>query len=102
SLGVLLYHLVTGTFPVRATTIDELTAGHASGRAVRLRDARADLPTKFVQVIDRATSNDPQRRYASAGALEADLAAALEASGGTPATEEAGADRETRRPVWRR
>src|SRR5207253_6375466 len=60
SLGVLLYHLATGTFPVRATTIDELTAGHAKGRAVRLRDARADLPTKFVQVIDRATSNDPQ------------------------------------------
>src|SRR5439155_19104399 len=29
SLGVLLYHLVTGAFPVRALTIDELRAAHA-------------------------------------------------------------------------
>src|SRR4051812_42389118 len=35
SLGVLLYHLVTGSFPVRATTIPELQAGHATG-GVRL------------------------------------------------------------------
>ena len=77
SLGVLLYHLVTGSFPVRATTIEELQAGHAQGTAVRLRDARADLPTAFVRVVDRAIAADPARRYASAGALEAELADAL-------------------------
>ncbi len=73
SLGVLLYHLVTGTFPVRATTMDELQAGHARGTAVRLRDARAHLPTAFVRVVDRTIAADPDRRYASAGALEAEL-----------------------------
>src|SRR5439155_23094485 len=51
SLGVLLYHLVTGSFPARATTIDELRDAHATGTCVRLRDARADLPTAFVQVV---------------------------------------------------
>ena len=73
SLGVLLYHLVTGSFPTRATTIEELREGHAKDAGVRLRDARADLPTAFVTVVDRATAGDPNRRYASAGALEADL-----------------------------
>ena len=77
SLGVLLYHLVTGAFPVRATTIAGLQAAHANGMAVRLRDARADLPTEFVRVVERATAREPERRYASAGALEADLVDAL-------------------------
>lgn len=80
SLGVLLYHLVTGSFPVRATALDELTEGHAKGTGVRVRDARADLPAAFVRVIDRAIAKDPQQRYASAGALEAALAAALDDS----------------------
>jgi len=77
SLGVLLYYLVTGLHPVRATTVEELRAGHAESKAVRLRDVRADLPTGFVQVIGRATASDPDRRYGSAGALEADLVQAL-------------------------
>jgi TolB-like protein/tetratricopeptide (TPR) repeat protein len=77
SLGVLLYHLVTGSFPVRATTIDGLQAGHRQG-GTRLRDARADLPAAFVKVVDRAIASDPSKRYESAGALEADLADALD------------------------
>jgi serine/threonine-protein kinase len=77
SLGVLLYHLVTGAHPVRATTAEELQAGHAHSKAMRLRDVRADLPTAFVQVIERAIASDPDRRHGSAGALEADLVQAL-------------------------
>ena len=83
---MLLYHLVTGAFPVRALTIDELRAAHARGASVRLRDARADLPTSFVRVVERAIAADPDQRYASAGALEADLVSALdEASASTTA-----------------
>jgi len=77
SLGVLLYRLVTASFPVRAATVEQLQQAHASGAVVRLRDARADLPTGFVRVIDRAIAPEPGRRYASAGELEADLADAI-------------------------
>jgi len=77
SLGVLLYHLVTGSFPVRATTLDVLKRGHRDGSGVRLRDARADLPTAFVQVVDKAIAADPSDRYGTAGALEAALVDAL-------------------------
>jgi TolB-like protein/Tfp pilus assembly protein PilF/tRNA A-37 threonylcarbamoyl transferase component Bud32 len=86
SLGVLLYHLVTGSFPARATTVEELRDVHAKGRSVRLRDARADLPTEFVRVVDRAIAREPNRRYASAGALEADLMGALGESAAAPAS----------------
>jgi serine/threonine-protein kinase len=77
SLGVLLYHLVTGSFPVRAATFDELQKAHARGEFVRLRDARADLPTAFVRVVDRAIAPEPVKRYATAGEFEADLADAV-------------------------
>jgi TolB-like protein/Tfp pilus assembly protein PilF len=80
SLGVLLYRLVTGSFPVRATQMENLRAAHASGDAAPLRDARADLPTAFVRVVDRAIARDPEARYATVGALEADLARALDGS----------------------
>jgi eukaryotic-like serine/threonine-protein kinase len=79
SLGMLLYHLVTGTFPVRAANLNELRDAHAAGSGVRLRDARPDLPTAFVRVVDRAIAVDSRRRYKSAGELESDLIEALDA-----------------------
>jgi serine/threonine-protein kinase len=77
SLGVLLYHLVTGSFPVRAASLDELRVAHAAGMRVRLADARPDLSPAFVRAVDRAIAPGAMHRYASAGALEADLVEAL-------------------------
>jgi TolB-like protein/Flp pilus assembly protein TadD len=79
SVGILLYHLVTAAFPIRARHIDDLRAGHAARAGIRLRDARADLPAVFVRIVDRAIAADPEARYPSAGALEADLIHALDA-----------------------
>ena len=73
SLGVLLYHLVTGSFPIWAKTVEELKQKHVNSEPIRLRDARADLPTVFVAVVDRAISKTAADRYKTAGALEADL-----------------------------
>jgi eukaryotic-like serine/threonine-protein kinase len=77
SLGVLLFYLVTGTFPVRGSSLDELRKAHEQGEIRLLRDLRPDLPEGFVQVIDRALLRDPGRRYASAGTLEQALQEAL-------------------------
>ena len=85
SLGVLLYHLVTGSFPVRAATMDELEAAHAAGARVRLRDARADLPAGFVRVVDCAIAADPSARFETAGAFEAALVESLGEPAAVPA-----------------
>ena len=77
SLGVLLYRLVTGAFPVRAAAMDNLRAAHAKRATVRLRDARPDLPTAFVRVVDRAIASDPANRHASAGEFEHALSTTL-------------------------
>lgn len=70
ALGVLLYHLVTGSYPVIGESPADLADSHKRGDRRRLDDARADLPDDFVRVVERATAADPAHRFASAEALE--------------------------------
>jgi len=74
SLGVLLFYLVTGTYPVDGSTRTEVGRHHDERGARRmLRDVRADLPDGFVHVVEQALAEDPQRRFPSAGAFETAL-----------------------------
>ena len=101
SVGVLLYHLVTGAFPVSAASVTQLDARHAARARVQLRDARADLPTEFVSVVDRALE-DSDHRYRSAGELEAALVGSLQ-TGGAAVVHDApiAVDRRPRAGRWR-
>jgi serine/threonine protein kinase len=63
SVGVLLFHLVTGEYPVTGRNIYELEAAHESGARVRLADRKPDLPPPFVEAVDRALSPDPALRF---------------------------------------
>jgi Tol biopolymer transport system component len=80
SVGVLLFRLVTGTFPLPARSLAEVRLGHEQNRARRLRDERSDLPSAFVSIVERALSREPFRRYASAGELELALTGFLATS----------------------
>jgi len=81
SLGVLLFYLVTGEFPVTGRSLAELRDNHAQTRRKLLRDVRPDLPAAFLRVIDRATAPDPKDRPESAGAMEALLVETLALGG---------------------
>ncbi|HVN75772.1 MAG TPA: protein kinase [Thermoanaerobaculaceae bacterium] len=70
SLGVLLYRLVSGRYPVEAATLQELQERHGRGAVSPLRDTRPDLPAEIAAVIGRAMAPAPGGRYASAGAME--------------------------------
>jgi len=89
SVGVLLYYLVTGEFPVEAESIDDLRDAHRAGRYVSLLERRPDLPVPFASVVERALEPDPGRRYDTAIGLRQALAGANGAiavltSGGSP------------------
>ena len=73
SLGVLLYHLVTNSYPVEAKSLGELARLHEQRRVTHLHDRRPDLSDAFVQVVERALEPDPAKRYASAGEMQAAL-----------------------------
>ena len=86
SLGVLLYYMVTGKYPVKASTAEELSRAHERGEQILLSDVRPDLPDDFVAAVEGALARDPRERPQSAEALKAAL----------PHTEEAASS------VWRR
>lgn len=65
SLGVILYELLTGAAPPGEA--GSLPAG-------ALRAARADVPAALESVIERATCEDREKRYSSAGELVEALA----------------------------
>ncbi len=76
-LGVLLYRLVSGRFPVESESVIELSEHHNRGLFEPLRDRRPGLPLDFVRVIEKAIDPEPARRYPNAVALERVLAATL-------------------------
>jgi serine/threonine protein kinase len=73
SLGVLLFFLVTGKYPVEGSEFDEVLANHDDGRRLLLRDVRGDLPDPFVALVERATDAETTRRPRSAGAFKREL-----------------------------
>jgi tetratricopeptide (TPR) repeat protein len=79
SLGILLYHLATGAFPVRGGSLEELRRAHTNRAATPLRSLRPELPRGLASIIERATDPDPARRIAT----PTDLRAALERVGRT-------------------
>jgi serine/threonine-protein kinase len=74
AVGVLLYHLVTCTYPVNASSLEGLMAAHVTGEHRTLRDARPDFPAGFVAVVDRALEQNPDDRFPTARAMEEALA----------------------------
>jgi serine/threonine protein kinase/Flp pilus assembly protein TadD len=75
SLGVLLYHLVTGSYPVHARTVREVRRAHERGERTAVRTARRDVSPKLARIIERTIDPNPARRYQSVEALGTDLLA---------------------------
>ncbi len=75
SLGVLMFRLVTGKYPVNGKSVDQVRAAHERNERLHLRDVRPDLPPGFVKAVERAMAPNPAERFDSAGAFEAALGA---------------------------
>ena len=83
SLGVLLFFLVTGAFPVVGQTLDEVRDRHARGTRQRLRDLRPQLPDAFVRTVESAIAAVAVGRPRSAGELEQVLGDVLRDTSGS-------------------
>jgi serine/threonine-protein kinase len=77
SVGVLLYFVVTGEYPVAGRSLLDLTLAHRRGERKLLADRRPDLPDGFIRAVERALAPDPANRPTSAGAMMRDLTGAL-------------------------
>jgi serine/threonine-protein kinase len=80
SLGVMLYHLASDSYPVRGRTLQEIRSGHRD-RVSTLRNERDDLPESLILAIERALSSDPGHRFESTELMQAALATVLQGQG---------------------
>ena len=73
SMGVLLFFVLTGTFPVDARSLEDFAAAHARRTRRHLGDLRDDLPEGLIGVIEKALEPRRRDRYRTPGAMLADL-----------------------------
>ncbi len=81
AMGVLLYFLIAGAFPVRINATSPPAVQQAMAKRTPLIDLRPDLPESLLRTISTAMEVDPAKRFTSAGQLASALAESL----GTPA-----------------
>jgi eukaryotic-like serine/threonine-protein kinase len=77
SMGVLLFHLVTGRYPVEGQTTEQIEAAHTRQDRQQLAPLRPDLLSGFGRVVERALERDPAHRYRSSDDMRQDLTIAL-------------------------
>lgn len=80
SLGVVLFALVTGSFPIDAPNLTELRARHERRAMKHARDLRPDLPENFAHLLDRILAPDPASRFATPSEVERALLRSLGAA----------------------
>lgn len=69
SVGVLLHHLLTGSYPVVGATLQAIREAHAAPRPT-LHATHPELPELLCAAIEKALAADPEKRFASANALQ--------------------------------
>ena len=69
ALGVLLFYLATGDYPVKARSLGELRDAVLRDERQSLYDLRPDLPAGLSNVIHKAIARDAADRFQSVGAL---------------------------------
>lgn len=70
SLGVLMFYLLTGKYPVDGGTIQEIARAHATGEGRHyLGDLRDDVPERMLAIVERALAHSPRDRFHTCGEL---------------------------------
>jgi serine/threonine protein kinase len=80
SLGVVLYEMLTGRPPLIADTAEQLLRAHLEAEPRPVRELIFWVPPKIASACEAALAKDPGGRPPSAGALAAQLRAAVEAA----------------------
>ena len=79
STGVLLYEMLTGTWPFRGKTTVEVRYAVMNAAAKPLAEARpGPLPAQLQQILDKAMAKDPRDRYQKISELRDELRKVLQ------------------------
>jgi serine/threonine protein kinase/class 3 adenylate cyclase len=73
SLGVTLFHLLTGQPPFKAANLPALVAMHVRAAVPSPQDLNKDLGGAVCQIVQKAMAKEPHARYADASEMLLDL-----------------------------
>ncbi|HYN21016.1 MAG TPA: serine/threonine-protein kinase, partial [Thermoanaerobaculia bacterium] len=73
ALGILLHEMLTGELPFAGGSAAEVLAQRLTGATRDLRSTGVPVPPKLAAIVRRLLQREPDRRYASAQELIADL-----------------------------
>ena len=73
AVGVLLFELLTGRKPYAADTALATAMRHSTEPTPRVRGLNPSVPVVVDEIVAKAMDKEPERRYANAGELAADL-----------------------------
>lgn len=77
SLGVLLFHMLSRSYPVVASSFEALVEAHRRHERKRLAETCPSVPRPVAELIDRLCAHDPDERPESAREAERALGEAL-------------------------
>lgn len=78
SLGISLYEMITGRVPFDGDTTVSVALQHIQSEIPSPKEMVSDLPISVEKIIYKCTQKKPERRYAKAGELIADLKQSLQ------------------------
>jgi eukaryotic-like serine/threonine-protein kinase len=78
AFGVLLYEILTGNVPFRGANVVATADAILHAQPAPLTQYRKDVPAALERIVEHCLQKEPERRYADAGAIVADLKAARE------------------------
>jgi serine/threonine-protein kinase len=89
SVGIVLYEMLTGSVPFTGDTPLEIAMKHLSTTPEPPSERRPEVQHELDSIVLRALAKNPDDRYPSAEAMDADLARAARGQAVDPETEEA-------------
>ncbi len=63
SLGIALFHMVTGALPFKYTTLPEIKKAHLSEPPIHPQQLRKDIPDVVCHIIGKCLAKNPEQRY---------------------------------------
>lgn len=75
SLGVLIYYLASGKFPVDGKSLGELKRAHEAGNKRSLASVRPQLPKPLLEIVEKAIDKDSALRPWSTADVQSELSA---------------------------
>ena len=73
AVGAMLYQLLTGHVPFNGENVANVAYQIVNSKYKSVRSLRSDLPSSAVRIVNKAMNRQPDKRFADAGEMAAEI-----------------------------